>query len=62
MRFEEWKKTQDDGYLCARHVWEAAQKLEREACALVCDVQAMEPECPERAKYCADSIRARSNA
>lgn len=34
---------------------------EREECAKVCDEQASEPECPERAAYCASSIRARSN-
>lgn len=39
-----------------------ARSAEREACAKVCDEQAGEPECPERAKYCADAIRARSNA
>ena len=34
---------------------------EREACAKVCDEQAGEPECSERAKYCAEEIRSRSN-
>ena len=34
---------------------------EREACAQVCDAQADEPECQERAEYCADAIRMRSN-
>ena len=29
-----------------------------ERAALVCDEQAKEPECPERATYCADAIRA----
>jgi hypothetical protein len=33
---------------------------EREACAKVCEEQAREPECPERAQYCADAIRSRS--
>lgn len=33
---------------------------EREACAQVCDAQSREPECPERAAYCADAIRARN--
>lgn len=33
---------------------------EREECAKVCDAQASEPECPERAQYCAAAIRARS--
>lgn len=28
-----------------------------EACAKVCDEQAKEPECPERAAYCAEAIR-----
>lgn len=32
---------------------------EREECAKVCDQQAHEPECPERATYCAAAIRAR---
>jgi len=34
---------------------------EREAGAKVCEEQASEPECPERAQYCADAIRMRSN-
>lgn len=37
----------------------AAVMAEREECAKVCDQQAHEPECPERATYCADAIRAR---
>jgi hypothetical protein len=37
-------------------------EIEREACAAICDEQAKEPECPERAQYCADAIRDRSNA
>lgn len=28
-------------------------------CAKVCEEQAAEPECPERAQYCSDAIRAR---
>lgn len=28
-----------------------------EAAALKCDEQQLEPECPERASYCAESIR-----
>lgn len=35
---------------------------EREACAKVCDQQAHEPECPERADYCAAAIRARGQS
>ena len=30
-----------------------------EACEKICDEQAKEPECPERAEYCADEIRRR---
>ena len=38
----------------------AAMRLqEREACAKVCDEQAKEAECPERARYCADALRNR---
>jgi hypothetical protein len=33
--------------------------IEREECASICDKQAKEPECPERAMYCADAIRER---
>ena len=29
----------------------------REQCAVVCDKQGDEPECPERANYCAEAIR-----
>lgn len=42
--------------------WEAATLAEREACAKVCDEQANEPECPERARYCAEAIRERLQA
>lgn len=42
--------------------WEAAAQAVREAvieeCAKVCDEQAALPECPERATYCAEAIRA----
>lgn len=38
---------------------EAGVKAEREACAKVCEGQAKEPECTERAQYCADAIRNR---
>lgn len=37
----------------------AAVAIEREACAQICEIQAQEPECPERAQYCADAIRNR---
>ena len=69
MTFEEWL---DDNEVVselepawisdARIVWYAATLVEREACAKVCEDQANEPECPERARYCADAIRNRSNA
>lgn len=36
----------------------AARAEERERCAMVCDAQSTEPECPERAAYCAEAIRA----
>jgi tRNA(Ile)-lysidine synthase TilS/MesJ len=39
-----------------------AAAAEREACAKVCDEQAKEPECPERAAYCSAAIRARGTA
>lgn len=32
---------------------------EREECAKECEAQLNEGECPERAQYCADAIRAR---
>ena len=38
-----------------------AIKKEREECAKICEQQSLEPECPERAMYCADAIRMRSN-
>ena len=34
-----------------------AVDLQREIDAKICDAQALEPECPERAKYCAQAIR-----
>lgn len=38
--------------------WNDGFKAGIEAAAKVCDAQALEPECPERAQYCADAIRA----
>lgn len=35
-----------------------AREDERDRCARICEEQAREPECPERAQYCADAIRA----
>lgn len=34
------------------------RRAERERCAKVCEDQANEPECTERAMYCAEAIRA----
>ncbi len=44
-----------------RRMVEMAVEAEREACAKVCEAQLNEGECPERAQYCADAIRARGN-
>lgn len=38
---------------------ELVAAAERDACAKVCDAQQLEPECPERASYCAEAIRSR---
>lgn len=38
--------------------WQAAEARGMERAAAICDQQAKEPECPERAAYCADAIRA----
>jgi len=40
----------------------ATVAAEREACAKVCKAQSNEPECPERAAYCAAAIRARGQS
>ncbi len=45
----------------AEAAWRASAAAEREACAAICDEQAKEPECPERAKYCAEAIRSAAN-
>lgn len=47
-----------EGYLRFAELVAAA---EREGCANVCEEQASEPECPERAAYCAAAIRARGS-
>jgi hypothetical protein len=39
-------------------ILDEVQRAERERCAKVCEDQANEPECPERAMYCAEAIRA----
>ena len=38
--------------------YRAAQAEAFEQAAAVCDEQQLEPECPERASYCAEAIRA----
>lgn len=64
--FEKWAKDaciRSD--LGAWEAWQARAALTApqweaiiEECARICDEQAKEPECPERAQYCADAIRA----
>ena len=47
----------NDGNGNVYSMWGRVQKAikkEREACAKVCEDQANEPECPERAVYCAE--------
>ena len=69
MEFDKWIKRRMPGNsgrntvleMGLRKAFEAGVKIERKACAKICDAQANEPECPERAKYCADAIRERSN-
>lgn len=70
MTFEQWWHEIGSGLLPADNedrkeyvmrVAKLASEAEREACAKVCDAQSIEPECPERAQYCADAIRKRSN-
>jgi hypothetical protein len=65
MDFETWWFESGSGTYgqkaAAKQAWEAAVKFEREACAQTCEEQTIEPECPERAQYCADAIRMRSN-
>lgn len=39
-------------------ILDEVRKQERERCATVCEDQANEPECTERAMYCAEAIRA----
>lgn len=53
-------KTEAEIGRCHIDLYELAVLSEREACAKICDEQAKEPECPERAQYCAELIRARS--
>ncbi len=41
----------------ARLVWQAAIQHARDVAVKACEEQAKEPECPERAIYCADAIK-----
>lgn len=41
----------------APEILQARDDKVAEACAKVCDEQQQEPECPERANYCAETIR-----
>ena len=45
-------------WISTREELQAFAALVLEEAAKVCDEQAKEPECPERAQYCADDIRA----
>lgn len=59
---EKWRgiaMARDGDGRTVQEVQAEAVAAEREACAKVCDEQASEPECPERAAYCAAAIRAR---
>lgn len=64
--FEKWAEKfawfGRDGKTEALEIWEAAWQASRkqalEEAAKVCDEQDSEPECPERAAYCAEAIRA----
>jgi len=51
----------DDGYLLGKYdlinLCKKVQDMQREKDAKICDEQANEPECPERAQYCAEAIR-----
>ena len=74
MTFEEWLRS-DDGIsrfgvseilpLAIKAEWVADARIgwnaAIEAAARVCDDQANEPECPERAIYCAIEVRALSS-
>lgn len=57
MTFEQWAISEfGAGVVISgqlRQAWDAAIA----EAAMMCDEQAKEPECPERATYCADAIR-----
>lgn len=53
--FEEAAKDMYEAFCLERN------KTVQEACAQICDAQQLEGECPERARYCAEAIRARGN-
>lgn len=70
MLFEEWagnppvefeNMREDEMSFWCWKAWQKATQIEREACAKACEDQATEPECPERAMYCAEAIRNRAN-
>ena len=64
-KWTDYLKTEADWRLsvdwCISLAVKEAVEKEREECARVCDEQAKEPECPERAAYCAEAIRARKD-
>lgn len=57
----EWEARQEKTYQYTadqlRAYGEAIARAVAERCAALCELQAAEPECPERATYCADAIR-----
>lgn len=65
-QFEAWYATTDARFWntsdAAFAAWRAAVKVEREACAKICDERKWRGEPLNFAEYCAEEIRMRSNA
>lgn len=55
---EDWLNGTPFGADPFEYVAEQSSAWALEQAALICDAQTKEPECPERAQYCADAIRA----
>lgn len=56
--YQEWELAQRISPASAEAFYaEMAWNTAIEAAAAICDEQAKEPECPERATYCAEAIR-----
>ncbi len=64
MNFDQWvglvcyTPPTAEAYNLAKAAWKYSAAAMRRACAQKCDEQALQPECPESAAYCAESIRA----